>query len=738
MNKCDIIIPIYNAYECVIECVDSVVKNTNLKENRLILINDKSSDERIFKLLKKYKKEYKEFIVLENLENKGFVGTVNVGMKYSDKNDVLLLNSDTVVTPNWLDNIKKCAYSGDNIGTVTPLSNNATMASVPVPFVKNELPTGISINDMAKIVEENSYLDYPDLPTGHGFCLYIKREVLNKIGFFDEETFGKGYGEENDFCFRCLDIGYRNLLCDNVYIYHKESQSFSDSKIALMKSGGEKLRKRYPIYTDRLDEWCRSLPIRYIGENVGFSIGKKNSRNKPNILILIHDWYDVENHLGGTTLHVYDIIKKLRDKYNFHVLAPVNNVYYLNSYWEKSESRIAFPIFFDSRNFESYNNDYKNILNTIFDNFSIDFVHIHHMKNHYFDIIDVSKKYNSKIIYSVHDFYSVCPIINKMYCNKEYCGNPSKKQCQDCMKKIYNYNEVMITEWRNNFKKLFENSVKIICPSKGCKDELLITFPKINVEVIEHGSNLEKKYDELYIESNEKINVAFLGAIGYIKGSNILNSLLNRKYTKNINLHLFGTIDRILSKKQKKYIYDHGKYNRDELSNLLSENNIKIICLLSICPETFSYTLTEAVANGIPVIVSNLGALKDRVEKDNLGWIIDVSSETIEDDLIKLINDIRNNPDEYLEKVKSIKKYKIKNVDTMVNEYNELYKKLGPTKNTLKDSDIKSLIHLNNKYVSYVSYADYAWVFDTLKWKIISKIKIPKSIKKIVRRNNND
>ena len=129
MNKCDIIIPIYNAYDCVIECIDSVIKNTTFDGNILYLIDDKSPDDRILPLLKKYQKKYKFIKVIENEENLGFVGSVNKGMKVS-KNDVILLNSDTEVTPHWLDKIIKCAYSEKMIATVTPLSNNATLASV--------------------------------------------------------------------------------------------------------------------------------------------------------------------------------------------------------------------------------------------------------------------------------------------------------------------------------------------------------------------------------------------------------------------------------------------------------------------------------------------------------------------------------------------------------------------------------------------------------------------------------
>lgn len=102
MKKCDVIIPIYNAYNCLKPCIDSVLKYTDMTNNRLILINDKSTDENVLPLLKKYA-DGKKVILLENEENLGFVGTVNKGMKYSSENDVLLLNSDTEVTENWLE-----------------------------------------------------------------------------------------------------------------------------------------------------------------------------------------------------------------------------------------------------------------------------------------------------------------------------------------------------------------------------------------------------------------------------------------------------------------------------------------------------------------------------------------------------------------------------------------------------------------------------------------------------------
>lgn len=736
MKICDIIVPIYNAYDCVVELVDSLVKYTNLKENRIILINDKSPDERIGKLLKKYKKEYPNFVILENEKNKGFVGTVNVGMKQSKENDVLLLNSDTVVTKNWIDNIKKCAYSSHKIATVTPLSNNATLASVPIPFKKNELPEGMTIDDIAKVVEECSLLDYPDIPTGHGFCLYIKREVLDKVGFFDEETFGKGYGEENDFCFRCLDIGYRNVLCDNVYIYHKESQSFSKSKLELMETNGKKLEKRYPEYYKDLSDWCVNFPIRNIGNNIGFALRKKE--RKKNILVLIHDWNNVESHLGGTTLHVYDIISKLRDKYNFHVLAPTYYSYHLTSYWTDSESTISFHRFFDSRKFGFYNNEYKKLLETIVDKYSIDGVHIHHMKNHFFDIVDVIKEHNLYSIVSIHDFYSVCPLINKMYNNKSYCGNPSKETCNKCIEKTFNIHSDMITEWREEWKRLFQTVDKIISPSKSCADEIMMEYKKLKIDIIEHGVELEKREAKYYDDSiSRPFNVAFIGAIGLAKGSDIFCDIISSSH-KNINIHLFGTIDRILTNNQKRNLIDHGKYKRDELTSLLEENKIDLICLISICPETFSYTLSEAISTGIPVLVSSLGALKERVENNDIGWIVDIDKDNGAKVIIKKIEEIRNNIDDYNNKIDNINKYKVKTTEDMVKDYDKIYEKINVKSNDIDEEYIIDKIHNCNEYSKEIDYADYSWVFSTFKWKLISKLKIPKPIKKVFRRSKDD
>lgn len=136
----DIIVPIYNAFEDLQICLDSIYKNTDLQGNRLILINDNSPDERIKPYLDKQSETHGNVIVIHNGSNKGFSANINLGMAQSQDNDVILLNSDTVVTRNWVEKMTACAYSDPAVGTVTPVSNNATLCSVPLFCEENKLP----------------------------------------------------------------------------------------------------------------------------------------------------------------------------------------------------------------------------------------------------------------------------------------------------------------------------------------------------------------------------------------------------------------------------------------------------------------------------------------------------------------------------------------------------------------------------------------------------------------------
>ena len=253
--------------------LELLYQHTNLTENRLILINDNSSDDRIRPYLEEQKKD--NVIVIHNESNKGFSNNINLGMSQSQERDVILLNSDTIVTKNWVEKMVACAYSDSSIGTVTPLSNNATLCSVPNFCEENTLPEGMSVDQMANIVEECSLRKYPRITVANGFCMYIKREVINTIGNFDAETFGRGYGEENDFCNRAGQSGYIHVMCDDTYIYHSGTKSFtSKEKKAYIKEHEIILYERYPRQMRENALHCKKNPNGWVGKNIANNMQK--------------------------------------------------------------------------------------------------------------------------------------------------------------------------------------------------------------------------------------------------------------------------------------------------------------------------------------------------------------------------------------------------------------------------------------------------------------------------------
>ncbi|MCD7782113.1 MAG: glycosyltransferase, partial [Methanosphaera sp.] len=254
-QKISIIIPIYNAYEETKACITSVLRNTHINYE-LILINDCSTDERISQLLSQVDRI--PFVkVVENEHNQGFVKNVNLGMNLAE-NDVVLLNSDTIVTPKWLSKLIISAYSDSTIATVTPFCNSSDISIPELGTISDQL----FLNKNAYQVDKLFNNEYLESPTGNGFCLYIKRGAIRKLGVFDE-VFGMGYGEETDFTCRAKEAGWKNIRNNDVFVYHRRHASFSDEKSSEYKKKNKSIiQQRHGYVYDAWDDFVASSKVK--------------------------------------------------------------------------------------------------------------------------------------------------------------------------------------------------------------------------------------------------------------------------------------------------------------------------------------------------------------------------------------------------------------------------------------------------------------------------------------------
>lgn len=262
-----VVICVHNAPEYTGICIDAVLEHTPAPY-ALILVND-GSDMPTTQLLREYAKAHEHIHLIHHHSARGYTVAANAGLKHSRADYTVLLNSDTIVSPQWAERLIACGESDPAIGIIGPLSNAATYQSVPYVFdtngrwMQNELRTDETVAQFARIVQRASVQAYPKTPVANGFCFVVKRDLIDRIGYLDEETFPRGYGEENDYCLRAADAGFDIAIADDVYVYHATSKSFGVSqRESLTRHAHQAIRSKHSQERlDKLDQTLRNAPL---------------------------------------------------------------------------------------------------------------------------------------------------------------------------------------------------------------------------------------------------------------------------------------------------------------------------------------------------------------------------------------------------------------------------------------------------------------------------------------------
>ena len=241
-----LVMTVYNAYEDVVECLDSLLA-TIPPQTPLIILDDASPDQRIPNLLEPLSHR-RGFAYIRKPVNGGVVHSGNLAFEWCDPRDVVILNSDIVLPYGWLERLREAIYSSSSFATATPFTNNGAIYSIPYrnrPI--NFLPGNMTVHQVDDRVRQASGKLYPIIPSAITFCTYFKRSTLDVIGFYDE-IFSPGYGEEVDFSQRVIVAGYSNILVDNLFVFHKGSRSFGTNpkKQQIQDSHEEIVVARYP------------------------------------------------------------------------------------------------------------------------------------------------------------------------------------------------------------------------------------------------------------------------------------------------------------------------------------------------------------------------------------------------------------------------------------------------------------------------------------------------------------
>ncbi len=230
----------------VLDCLASVL-DTVAPDVWVIVVDDASPEPALARALDRLA-QLGRVRLLRHRENRGFPVSANAGMRAAGTRDVVLLNSDTLTPPGWLDRLRDAAYSAADIGTACPLSNDATILSYPSPDRPDPAPGRAGTARLAALAFRANPDATVDLPTAVGFCMFIRRDCLEAAGKLREDVFAQGYGEENDLCLRATALGWRHVAVPGAFVAHRGGGSFGAARAHLAARNAAVLERLHPDY----------------------------------------------------------------------------------------------------------------------------------------------------------------------------------------------------------------------------------------------------------------------------------------------------------------------------------------------------------------------------------------------------------------------------------------------------------------------------------------------------------
>ncbi len=620
----DVVIPVYDGYGETLRAIYNAIIAPNKTPQEIIVINDRGPNEALNEQLRRLSSQGL-FTLITNETNLGFVQTVNRGFSLHPDRDVLILNADALVFGDYLDRLRNHALKS-NIATVTPLTNNGEICSYPLLCRNNSwmLETGDQeLDELAAKVNEGQTVE---VPTGVGFCMYITREALSKVGLFDAEAFGKGYGEENDFCVRATNAGFIHKLAGDVFVRHAGGVSFSERKLKAIERATRVMEELHPGYNQGIQSYLAAEPAALLRRNLDVARLLAGSPPQPAVLKVFHTWG------GGADKHVRDMAKWLDEEgvAVFTLKPVVNNPEYCEIGGVGDKDSLFLP------NLRFHYTEVAELADAL-RGLQVAHIHIHHLvgySNEFYKALpSVAKNLGISFDVSVHDYFSFCPRIFLLNESGKYCGEPEVETCNSCVRKNGSPADVTnVGAWRAMHAAFLSKARRIFVPDRDVETRLKRYFPALEFTVKPHPEMLRSGLHVVKQLQGDKRVVALFGAFYELKGAKVLKALIQDAYKRKlpIEFHLIGFY---AVADQEIYTYPNfrytGKYDEETVGELIATSGADVALFISVLPETFSYTLSLAFQYGLYPVSFDLGAPANRIRDSKWGelWPLSMAAE---------------------------------------------------------------------------------------------------------------
>lgn len=597
----DLVVPVYRGLGETRACIESILSSGNSTSVRTWVYNDASPDPEVTEYLRALAVRDPAVRLVENERNLGFVGTVNRAMRtalnFDDSIGVLLLNSDTIVAGNWIDRL--AAHLQPHVASITALSNNATICSYPSPGA-HSMPEGSSTFELDAIAARVNSGSAVEIPTGVGFCMLISREALEVVGLFDEEAFGKGYGEENDFSMRAAQLGFRNLLAMDVFVQHHGEISFAETSKPGKLRAENTIAARYPDYSKSVADWMRLDPAALGRIRITLERWRSDA---------MCTWLLVSHSLGGgTERHVTARACELAQSGNHVVIMEPamfrKDAVNLRSFGGTDDFQVELLI--------ENGHDMTVLLRAL----SIDRIEVHHLMGYGEFMRQGLAEFKGGFDFFVHDFYSLCPQVTLTDPSGRYCGELGLSACDSCIVARPTHGARDIRNWRTANEWMVKTANSVFAPSHDAADRIQRYFQR-RPAVVYHEDEIPTQClaTSAAPSRGRPLRVVLIGVLAPHKGQRLVFDAACAAAQRRLPLsfHLVGDPQATVPKASSDHFSWTGWYQEEDLQDLLEHAEPDVFLFASQAPETYSFTLTKAMSTGLPIVATRLGAFPERL-----------------------------------------------------------------------------------------------------------------------------
>jgi GT2 family glycosyltransferase len=608
-----IVIPVHNGGTAVLACLASVLASTP-PAARILVVDDGSSDPALIAALDDLARQRK-LTLRRHPRALGFPAAANAGVRTARGRDVVLLNSDTLVPTGWLERLHEAAYASRDIGTVTPLSNDASILSYPNAAGRNPRPDQAATTRLDRAAERANGGAVTDIPVGVGFCLYLRRDCLNAVGSFRADRFAQGYGEENDFCLRARRLGWRNVALTGLFVGHLGGTSFGGSAEHLRARNSRIVEQLHPGYHALVEDYLARDSLAEPRRRIDLHRWRERSRKWRQSAILI-----THNDGGGVEQRLLHAIEVHGDAGRRPiVLRPAETA--------DGEPAIAVRdgVADDCPNMVFAMPRELPALLRLLRAAKPEIIEAHHFAGYPPAIYDLVTRLGTLYDVHVHDYAWFCPRVSLLGAHDRYCGEPDLLDCESCVADNGHFlkENITVTALHRRSAAFFAAARRVVVPSGDTGIRMRRHFDGLATITVPHEDDtaIPPLAEPL---RTKPARVCVVGAIGVHKGYDILLACARDAARRDLDLDFIvvgHTIDdaRMLATGR---VFVTGRFEPGEAVSLIASQNAGLGFVASICPETWCLSLGDIWRAGLRSAAFDIGAPAERIRSTGRGILL--------------------------------------------------------------------------------------------------------------------